>query len=77
MRYKTLRLDAGYRIDMIVASKAIVEVKAVERLHPVHHAQLLTYLQMTGLTRGLLLNFQVAAMRDGIHRVVLGYESAI
>ena len=71
--YKTVRLELGYRIDLLVEGAAIVEVKAVERLHPVHHAQLLTYLRLTGLTRGLLLNFNTALLRDGIHRVVLEY----
>ena len=72
--YKTVRLDMGYRIDLLVNRSAIVEIKAVERLHPLHHAQLLTYLKLTGLTRGLLLNFCAPMMKDGIHRVVLGFK---
>ena len=72
--YKTVRLELGYRVDLIVEGAAVVEVKAVERVHPVHHAQLLTYLKLTGLTRGLLLNFCVPRMKDGIHRVVLDYR---
>jgi GxxExxY protein len=71
--YKTVRLDMGYRIDLLVDRAAIVEVKAVERLHPLHHAQLLTYLKLTGLTRGLLLNFCAPTMKDGVHRVVVGF----
>ena len=72
--YKTVRLELGYRIDLLVERLVVVEVKAVERLHPVHHAQLLTYLRLTGLTRGLLLNFHTPMLRDGIHRVVLDYK---
>ncbi|HVF29893.1 MAG TPA: GxxExxY protein [Pyrinomonadaceae bacterium] len=68
--YDGIRLDAGYRIDLIVNDAVIVEVKAVDRFHPVHEAQLLSYLRMTDLRLGLLINFNVKMLRDGIKRVV-------
>lgn len=68
--YEGVHLDAGYRIDLIVNDSVIVEVKAVDRLHPVHEAQLLSYLRMTGLTLGLLVNFNMKLLRDGVKRVV-------
>ena len=68
--YDGIRLDAGYRIDLIVNGCVIVEVKAVERLHPVHEAQLLSYLRMTGLSLGLVMNFNMKLLRDGVKRVV-------
>jgi len=72
--YKGLRLDCGYRVDLVVAGVVVVEVKAVDRLAPVHEAQLLTYLRLGGWKVGLLLNFNVAVLRDGIRRRVLGLE---
>jgi len=69
--YKGVRLDCGYRLDLVVADGVIVEVKAIEKLLPVHDAQLLTYLKLSGLKTGLLLNFHSAVMRDGIRRRVL------
>jgi GxxExxY protein len=71
VRYKELTLDAAYRIDLIVDDTLIVELKAVERLLPVHEAQLLTYLKLSGIRVGLLLNFQTPVLRDGIRRLVL------
>lgn len=68
--YEGIRLDAGYRIDLIVNDSVIVEVKAVERLNPVHEAQLLSYLRMTGVRLGLLINFNMKMLRDGVKRVV-------
>lgn len=68
--YDGVRLDAGYRLDLVVNESVIVEVKAVERLHPVHEAQLLSYLRMTDLRLGLLINFNVKMLRDGVKRVV-------
>ncbi len=70
--YKGLRLDCGYRIDLLVADTVAVEAKSVEALLPVHDAQLLTYLRLGGWTVGLLINFNVPVLRDGIHRRVLG-----
>ena len=71
VRYRERTLDAGLRLDLVVAERLIVEVKAVERLAPVHHAQLLTYLKLTGLRLGLLINFNVSHLREGIKRIVL------
>ena len=72
--YKGLKLDCGYRLDMLVAGAVVVEVKAVERLAPVHEAQLLTYLRLGGWKAALLINFNVPVLRDGIVRRVLGLE---
>ncbi len=69
--YDGVRLDAGMRIDMIVAGNLLVELKAVETMHPVHKAQLLTYLKLTGHRLGLLINFNVPLIRDGIERLAL------
>ncbi|TWT44858.1 hypothetical protein RAS1_12760 [Phycisphaerae bacterium RAS1] len=69
--YKGVRLDVGYRIDVFVEEALIVEVKAVEVLMPVHDAQLLTYMKLKGVKKGLLLNFHVALLRDGIRRRLL------
>jgi GxxExxY protein len=69
--YKEVRLDVGYRLDMVVESRLIVELKTVEKLLPIHQAQLLTYLKLSGLRTGLLLNFNSAVLRDGIKRMVL------
>ena len=72
--YKGLRLDCGYRVDLIVADTVVVEFKTVDHLARVHDAQLLTYLRLGGWKVGLLINFNVALLRDGIHRRVLGLE---
>ncbi len=69
VRYKTLELEDAYRIDLLVANQVIVEVKSVENVLPVHKAQLLTYLRLTGLHIGLLINFNVATLKDGITRI--------
>ena len=68
--YKGKELDCGYRLDIVVANLIILELKSCERIEPIHQAQLLTYLKLSGLKLGLLLNFNVALMRDGIVRVV-------
>ena len=68
------KLDCGYRVDMVVAGAVVVEVKAIERVAPVHEAQLLTYLRMGGWKAGLLINFNVPVLRHGIVRRVLGLE---
>ena len=72
--YQGVQLDAGYRIDFLVDNCVIVELKAVEKLLPLHTAQLLSYLRLSGRTVGLLLNFNVPHLRQGIRRVVNGYE---
>ena len=68
--YKTVKLDVGYRIDLIVNNKVIIEIKSIENLAPVHYAQTLTYLKLSGLKLGLLINFNVKLLREGIHRIV-------
>jgi GxxExxY protein len=69
--YDGISLDVGYRIDLLVASCVIVEVKAVEQLLPIHQAQLLTYLRLADCRLGFLLNFNVVLFKSGIRRVVL------
>ncbi len=71
VEYKGVRLDCGYRIDLIVEDKVVVELKCAEKVTPVHEAQLLTYLRLSGRTVGLLINFHVPALKDGIKRRVL------
>ena len=68
--YKEIKLDVGYRLDLLVEKKVIVEIKSVEILAPVHYAQLLTYLKLSNLKLGLLINFYTKLLKDGIHRVV-------
>jgi GxxExxY protein len=72
IEYGPVRLDVGYRLDLLVEEKVILELKAVERTLPIHEAQLLSYLKLSGLKVGLLLNFHVAHFRDGIKRMVNG-----
>ena len=69
--YDGVRIDAGLRLDMIVAERVVVELKATERIHPIFVAQALTCLKLTGLRAGLIINFNVPLIRDGIRRVVL------
>ncbi len=71
LNYKGIDLDAGYLIDLVFDKRVIVELKAVERVIPVHEAQLLTYMRLTGIRVGLLLNFNVPILKDGIYRRVL------
>ena len=72
VEYKSVKLDCGYRLDLIVENKVILEIKCVEHVLPVHEAQLLTYLKMTGMRVGLILNFNVSTlMRGGVMRKVL------
>ena len=71
LNYKGINLDAGYVIDLVYDKRVIVELKAVERVIPVHEAQLLTYMRLTGIHVGLLLNFNVPVLKDGIYRRVL------
>ncbi len=74
VEFKGLRLDCGYRLDLIVEQQVVVEIKAVESLLPIHEAQLLAYLKLGGWKVGLLINFNVAVLRKGIRRKVLGLE---
>lgn len=71
-----MRLDCGYRLDLLVEDKVVVEVKAVESLLPIHEAQLLTYLRLGGWKVGLLINFNTPMLKQGIRRKVLGLEEA-
>jgi GxxExxY protein len=68
--YKGKQLDCGYRLDVVVENKIIVELKSCEKIEPIHTAQLLTYLRLAKLNLGLLLNFNTPKMRDGIVRIV-------
>ena len=68
--YKQVTLDCGYRLDILVENKVVVEVKAVDKLLPVHEAQLISYLKLTGCKVGLLINFNVNVLKDGITRKV-------
>ncbi len=69
--YEDTRLDAGYRLDLIVDEAVIVEVKAVDALAPIHDAQVLTYLKLSGLRLGLLMNFNVVLFKQGLKRLIL------
>jgi GxxExxY protein len=71
VRYRTLTIDAGLRLDLLVDELLVVEIKATDAFAPVHKAQVMSYLKLSGLRLGLLLNFNVAHLRDGIRRVVL------
>ena len=69
--YDGVKLEAGYRLDMVVEDTVIVELKAVEALAPIHHAQVLSYLKLSGKPIGLLINFHVVHLKDGIKRLIL------
>ena len=71
--YKQVKLEAGYRVDLLVEKRVIVEIKAVEQVAPIHKAQLLTYLKLSNLKVGLLINFNVDVLRKGVNRVVHNY----
>jgi len=68
--YQGMKMEAGYRLDLLVESKVIVEVKSVERLEPIHEAQLLSYLKLSGLNLGFLINFNTRLIKDGLRRLV-------
>ena len=70
VEYKAIKLDSGYCLDMVVENRIILELKACERIEPIHKAQLLTYLKLSGLKLGLILNFNVVMLREGIVRMV-------
>ena len=72
LHYKTVRLNCGYRLDFLIENQLILELKAVNQLLPVHHAQLLTYLKLDRRSLGLLINWNVPVLKDGIRRVVAG-----
>lgn len=68
--YKEVKLDCGYRLDLVVEDEIIVEIKAIEKLLPIHDAQLLSYLRLTRKKVGLLMNFHVPVLKDGLKRIV-------
>lgn len=68
--YKTVKMEVGYKIDLLVEDKVIIELKSVEELHPVHYAQTLTYLKLSNLKLALLINFNEKLIKNGIHRIV-------
>jgi GxxExxY protein len=70
--YKDVWLDCGYRTDIVVEEELVVEIKAIERLMPIHDAQMLTYLRLNGHKIGLLMNFNSIVLKDGLRRLVLG-----
>jgi GxxExxY protein len=71
--YEEVKLDAGYRIDLLIESKLVVEVKSVEALNDLHLAQILTYLRLSNCKLGLLINFNNILFKDGVKRVINGY----
>ena len=72
--YRGVQLDCGYRIDLLVENQVVVELKAVESLEPIHEAQLLSYLKLSGCEVGLLINFNVKTLKDGIRRFVHKFQ---
>jgi len=75
--YREVKLDCGYRIDLLVEKAVIVEIKVVDRLAPIHKAQLLSYLKLSGYNVGLLINFNVKVLKDGIVRVVNNFPDSL
>jgi len=75
LEYKGIRLECGYRVDILVGGIVAVEVKSVEALAPIHEAQLLTYLRLGGWRVGLLINFNVVVLKNGIHRKIMGFDN--
>ena len=74
VKYRGVNLDCGYRIDLLVEGIIIIELKAVEKIDPIHKAQLLSYLKLSGCELGLLINFNVRMLKSGIHRIVLSLK---
>ena len=70
--YESVKLDVGYRLDLLVEDSVIIELKAIEKLLPIHEAQILSYLKLSGKRIGLLINFNVLQLKDGIKRRVNG-----
>lgn len=77
IEYDVMILREGFRIDLLIQDRLIIELKSVERLAPVHSKQLLTYLKLSRRPLGLLMNFGAATFREGVHRVVCGYEQGV
>lgn len=76
VRYKNVRLECGYKIDVLVQELVVVELKAVEALQPVHDAQILTYLKLAQLSVGLLLNFHAPTLKQGLRRIVNNFQDS-
>jgi GxxExxY protein len=74
VNYKGCHLDCGYKIDFLVDQRLVLELKAVDAIHPVHEAQIMSYLRLGGWEVGLLINFNVIMLKDGIRRRVLNYK---
>jgi GxxExxY protein len=74
IEYEGITLDVGYRIDLLVENQVIVELKAVEKMNPIFEAQLLSYLKLSNLEVGLLINFHVPRLKDGLKRIVNNYQ---
>jgi len=72
--YKDLKLECGYRLDLLIAGRVVVEIKSIEALAPIHESVMLTYLRLSGCSLGLLINFHVPVLKDGIRRYVWHYE---
>ena len=71
VEYKSVKLDCGYKMDIVVQDSLVIELKTAEKLLPIHEAQLLTYLKLSGIRKGLLINFNVPLLKDGLRRFVL------
>ncbi len=71
MFYKGIEIDAGYRLDILIPEKLIVEIKAVDKLHPIHTAQTLTYMKLAKVKHGLVVNFNMLRLVDGVKRLIL------
>jgi len=74
LEYKGVKLECGYRLDLLVADTVVLEVKSVDAIIPIHEAQLLTYMKLGGWKVGLLINFNVPVLKQGVRRLVLGFE---
>ena len=72
--YQGQKLEVGYRIDVVVEGRVVIEVRAVDAIHPIHQAQLLSYMRLSGISVGLLINFNVLHLKDGIKRMVDGQD---
>jgi GxxExxY protein len=72
--YKGVHLDAGYRLDIVVENELILELKAVEAVLPIHKAQMITYLRLTGIQLGLIINFNVLILKEGLYRLSNNYQ---
>jgi GxxExxY protein len=74
--YKGVKLDCGYRLDLVVEGQVIVELKTVDEIQPIHEAQLLTYLKLSGVSVGLLINFNVPVLKHGVKRIVNNFQES-